>query len=35
VDVSNSTFELMARHWYNTCFTNPSAGTFAHSSSCF
>lgn len=35
VDVSNPTFVQMAQHWYNTCFTNPSVGAFAHSSSCY
>jgi len=32
VDVAHPTFEQMARHWYNTCFSNPSVGAFAHSS---
>ena len=29
VDFANPTFEQMARHWYSTCFTNPSVETFA------
>ena len=29
-DCAYPTFEQMARHWYNSFGTNPSAGTFAH-----
>jgi hypothetical protein len=34
-DFANPTFEQMARHWFDSFCTNPSAETFAHSRSRF
>jgi hypothetical protein len=31
LDRANSTFEQMARHWFYTFGTNPSAKLFVHS----
>lgn len=30
VDFDNPTLEQMVRHWYSTCFSNPSVESFAH-----
>jgi hypothetical protein len=35
MDVANSTFEEMARHWFHTFGTNPSVESFARSRSWF
>jgi hypothetical protein len=35
MDFANPTFEQMARHWFNSFCTNPSAESFAHTHSCF
>jgi hypothetical protein len=35
MDFANSTFEQMARHWFDSFCPNPSAESFAHSRSCF
>jgi hypothetical protein len=35
IDFSNPTFEQMARHWFDSFCTNPSAESFAHSRSRF
>jgi hypothetical protein len=35
MDFANPTFEQMARHWFDSFCTNPSAESFAHSRSCF
>jgi hypothetical protein len=35
MDFANPTFEQMARHWFDSFCTNPSAESFAHSRSHF
>jgi hypothetical protein len=35
MDFANPMFEKMARHWFDSFCTNPSAKSFAHSRSCF
>jgi hypothetical protein len=35
MDFANPTFEQMARHWFDSFCTNPSAESFAHSRSYF
>jgi hypothetical protein len=35
MDFSNPTFEQMARHWFDSFCTNPSAKSFSHSRSRF
>jgi hypothetical protein len=35
MDFANPTFEQMARHWFDSFCTNPSAKSFTHSRSCF
>jgi hypothetical protein len=35
MNVTNPTFEEMARHWFATFGTNPSVESFARSRSCF
>jgi hypothetical protein len=35
LDFANSTFEQMARHWFDSFCTNPSVESFAHSRSRF
>jgi hypothetical protein len=35
MDFSNPTFQQMARHWFDSFFTNPSAESSAHSLSFF
>jgi hypothetical protein len=35
MDFANPTFEQMARHWFDSFCTNPSAESFAHSRSRF
>jgi hypothetical protein len=35
MNFANSTFEQMARHWFDSFCTNPNAESFAHSRSRF